>query len=905
MITKKKIKAPIIVLLVLSMILVLLPVSSFKTYAAEISIKDGEFKISDLIKSVEDGGQGLAPGDTLVVGSDTTLVVDVDFALDRIIPSSFISNLIIRGTNTLTVYNGINVGTSGTFTMESGTLRVTGPYPTGNPSAGIYAPTTSIIGGTIDIVFDDPTNPNQCGFNSDWFMLNDGQVTVDISGSGAGYTCGIYAYNPTGSVLINGGTLDIDVENSFGYPYGIYDQEKNYVVDIRGGTTNVKVKRTNSDSNYADARGITGESFDGEGLCFYMSDGSLTVDVVNKGQDAYGITGMFFGISGGTLDIIAVTEKEGCAGCGIKTDENANFLMSGGDVTTKGVTYSTASGTGRGIEYWNSDSSRRMDISGGTLTATGTGAGIHVYNSSGNELVPNQIYGNAKVTVNGGYTEPSIYGVRDGGWKIFENAELSSTSAQFNGLSTEGSLEIIDTPTVKLTGQSISGINRCAVYAEKGIVIGDTLEILTEEGPGEVDTIEAGSYIKCLAYNRFAKEANIQPKDLVKAHVLFFDEVTGKKITDGSVMVYKNDGPWQAAGSEAITFNVGKGEDFTLTVGAPSGSEFTFNGWYKGGYPGSPFSKNTTITQNITSDTWYYAEFSPPKTEIPSVTLTSDKEPIPGMTRQDKPEVSVEEEGITITGTAWLDKDGHHLAEDYVFTAGDQIMLMIDYVVDKGYILSSDIESHTYLNGFAVSIHDVADTAVYQLYTITDKKNGWEKEDGSWYYYKDDVKQTGWLLDGDTWYYLDPSGKMLTGWIKPGDTWYYLNPSGAMATGWLKLGTTWYYLKPSGAMAVGWVLDGDTWYYMNPSGAMAVGWVKVGYTWYYMKPSGAMAASEWVPGYYWVSASGAWTYQPIGSWKKNSTGWWFGDTSGWYAKDETIKIDGVKYTFDANGYWIE
>ena len=122
MITKKKIRAPIIVLLVLSLILVLLPVSSLKAYAAEISISNGEFKISDLIKSVEDGGMGLAPGDTLEVGTDTTLVVDVDFDLDRIIPSFNVSNLTIKGSNTLTVYHGINVGTAGTFTMESGKI---------------------------------------------------------------------------------------------------------------------------------------------------------------------------------------------------------------------------------------------------------------------------------------------------------------------------------------------------------------------------------------------------------------------------------------------------------------------------------------------------------------------------------------------------------------------------------------------------------------------------------------------------------------------------------------------------------------------------------------------------------------------------------------------------------------
>ena len=105
-------------------------------------------------------------------------------------------------------------------------------------------------------------------------------------------------------------------------------------------------------------------------------------------------------------------------------------------------------------------------------------------------------------------------------------------------------------------------------------------------------------------------------------------------------------------------------------------------------------------------------------------------------------------------------------------------------------------------------------------------------------------------------------------------------------------------------MATGWVKDGDTWYYMNSSGAMVTGWVKVNNTWYYMKSSGAMAANEWCEGY-WLNANGSWTYQPKGSWKKNNQGWWFGDTSGWYAKSTTQKIDGVDYTFNAAGYWVQ
>ena len=207
-------------------------------------------------------------------------------------------------------------------------------------------------------------------------------------------------------------------------------------------------------------------------------------------------------------------------------------------------------------------------------------------------------------------------------------------------------------------------------------------------------------------------------------------------------------------------------------------------------------------------------------------------------------------------------------------------------------------------------------------------KTGWHQEDGKWYYLDPDqdgamatgkvkagsafyimdesgVMQTGWIQDNGIWYYAKDSGALATGWLQVGSTWYYLNTETCvMETGWVKVNGTWYYMKESGAMAIGWVKDGDTWYYMNTSGAMATGWVKVNNTWYYMKSSGAMAANEWCDGY-WLNANGSWTYQPRGSWKQNSTGWWFGDTSGWYAKNETVKINNVLYTFNAAGYWVE
>ena len=236
----------------------------------------------------------------------------------------------------------------------------------------------------------------------------------------------------------------------------------------------------------------------------------------------------------------------------------------------------------------------------------------------------------------------------------------------------------------------------------------------------------------------------------------------------------------------------------------------------------------------------------------------------------------------------------------------------------------------------APTIEDIAEETGTGWFQVEEKwyyaengklQKGWKKPGSIWYYLDPETGEmqtgiqtingakyyldpngamkTGWIKDDGTWYFAKDSGALVTGWLQVGSTWYYLNPETCvMETGWVKVNGTWYYMKESGAMATGWVKDGDTWYYMNTSGAMVTGWVKVNNTWYYMKSSGAMAANEWCDGY-WLNANGSWTYQPRGSWKQNSTGWWFGDTSGWYAKSTTQKINGVNYTFNAAGYWVQ
>ena len=185
--------------------------------------------------------------------------------------------------------------------------------------------------------------------------------------------------------------------------------------------------------------------------------------------------------------------------------------------------------------------------------------------------------------------------------------------------------------------------------------------------------------------------------------------------------------------------------------------------------------------------------------------------------------------------------------------------------------------------------------------------NEWVK--GIWYGKagfrgSDHPRRAGWKKNSKGWWYEDAGGWYpKKQWQKIDGKWYYFNEKGYMEAKAYRDG---YYLSADGACSdrkVGsWKKDSKGWWYSLAGGSyLKKRWAMINGKWYYFDARGYMASSEWVKGY-WLSKSGAWTYQPRGSWRKNSKGWWYGDTSGWYAKDQTQKINGKKYHFDAKGY---
>lgn len=124
--------------------------------------------------------------------------------------------------------------------------------------------------------------------------------------------------------------------------------------------------------------------------------------------------------------------------------------------------------------------------------------------------------------------------------------------------------------------------------------------------------------------------------------------------------------------------------------------------------------------------------------------------------------------------------------------------------------------------------------------------NGWNYEQGIWYYFENDLPRTGWFYCNGVDYYLKEDGSVTTGWAEVNGKLRYFTATGAMRTGWLETQEGKFYLMSNGAMAHGWyTVDGKLYFFREDGTLHESGWVDMDGQRYYLQPDGS-AATGWV-----------------------------------------------------------
>ena len=239
-------------------------------------------------------------------------------------------------------------------------------------------------------------------------------------------------------------------------------------------------------------------------------------------------------------------------------------------------------------------------------------------------------------------------------------------------------------------------------------------------------------------------------------------------------------------------------------------------------------------------------------------------------------------------------------------------------------------------------------------------KSGWQKEGGSWYYYKNGSEvRNAWVGN----YWLGSDGRMVTNsWVD--NNRYYVGNDGAWIknygnkSGWQKEGGSWYYYKNGLAVRNAWAgnywlgSDGrmvtNSWvdnnrYYVGNDGAWIKdygnksGWQKEDGSWYYYK-NGLVVRNAWVGNYwlesdgrmvtnswvdnnrYYVGSDGAWIkgYGNKSGWQKESGSWYYYKNGSavrnawagnyWLGSDGRMVtnryVDGGRYYVGNDGAWV-
>lgn len=165
---------------------------------------------------------------------------------------------------------------------------------------------------------------------------------------------------------------------------------------------------------------------------------------------------------------------------------------------------------------------------------------------------------------------------------------------------------------------------------------------------------------------------------------------------------------------------------------------------------------------------------------------------------------------------------------------------------------------------------------------------GWYQIVGDYYYFgQNGIMQTGFITtDGNTYYLSANDGKMIKGWIEVNNDgvidYYYFTDNGTMAVGWLKMSDGWHYFDEGKAIINTWAKIQSYWYRFDEKGVIKTGWYQNGDKYYYLNPQNGRMVTGFVQ-----DDSGATYYLRL--------------EDGTLVINETVTINGIKYTFDEKG----
>ncbi len=154
---------------------------------------------------------------------------------------------------------------------------------------------------------------------------------------------------------------------------------------------------------------------------------------------------------------------------------------------------------------------------------------------------------------------------------------------------------------------------------------------------------------------------------------------------------------------------------------------------------------------------------------------------------------------------------------------------MLNYYCEDGIIMANVDQVVAASSTFTVGEAKLQTPKAVDAVAYT-AEEGWQYENGSWYYYENGQPRIGWFCDNGVDYYLQESGAAATGWKNINGKDRYFSETGAMRIGWLDTNDGRYYMLSNGQPSKGPTeIDGQT--YMFDENGLLVTDAVVVYEW--------------------------------------------------------------------------